>query len=237
MDIKEQYETLGRNAINILNESLKEDVTLVSSNHAFILDFSNWINILKEEPEVEILRNALKEYQMSIFSNIIGQYQQAFMSLRFFLERTLIAIYFSANEIELNLWKLGERDTYWNELMDKDCGIFSNKFCRAFFPELKDEIHHFEAITRKVYRECSEYVHANYAIFEKIPQTYSFSKNIYDEWNSKANVIKRIILFAFCLRYLKEVKKEDISSIEESLLEEFNFISPISEIITKIHHV
>lgn len=43
MDIKEQYETLGRNAINILNESLKEDVTLVSSNHAFILDFSNWI--------------------------------------------------------------------------------------------------------------------------------------------------------------------------------------------------
>jgi hypothetical protein len=232
MKVTDHYNKMGETSLEILSKSLgNDDLELLSSNHSFLHDFAAWLDVLKERPEINILQNAIKEYQIGILSNNFGLYQQAFMGLRFFLERTLVAILFSANEIELNLWKIGERDTYWNELMDKDKGIFSYKFCKAFFPELKDELNHFSAITSKVYRECSEYVHGNQTIIRKLPTTLEYSQDLFYEWNSKANIIRRVILFALCLRYLKYLKPEGVKKIEGSILDEFKSISQIIELI------
>lgn len=236
MNVIEHYLKLGQDAKQTLETSLKsDDLSLLSSNHSFSNDFASWLDVLNERPEYDILKNAIKEYQMALFSNNLGLYQQAFMGLRFFLERTLVAVFFSANEIELNLWKIGERDTYWNELIDYDKekgkGIYSNKFCKAFFPELKDEIHHFEAITKKVYRECSEYIHGNQPIIAKIPQSLEYSEDLFNEWHSKADIIKRIVLFSFCLRYLKHLKQEDVRKVESSISDEFKSINAITELI------
>lgn len=234
MKIEEQYTKIGESITHILGNSLANpDLKLLASNHSFIIDFDIWLEILKDRPEKSIFENAIKEYQISILSNCLGLYQQAFMGLRFFLERSLVAIQFSANEIELNLWKIGERDTYWSELMDDDKGVFSSKFCRAFFPELKGEITHFKAITKKVYRECSEYVHGNNSVINKIPNSLEYSKKLFEEWNSKADIINRIILFTLCLRYLKILKEEELKKVSDSLIEEFNSISPINQIITQ----
>ncbi len=235
MTVSDHYNELGKKTNKILEESLNnEDLELLSSNHCFLNDFALWLEIIEGRPEFDILQNAIKEYQIAILSNTLGLYQQAFMGLRFFLERALVALLFSANEIELNLWKIGERDTYWNELMDEDKGVFSNKFCKAFFPELKNEIKHFNAITLKVYRECSEYVHGNHSVISKIPKNIVYSKDLFYEWNSKADIIKRIVLFTFCLRYLKVFSisnPEKIKKIESSINEEFKSIHQISELI------
>ncbi|HRF67422.1 MAG TPA: hypothetical protein PK850_15845 [Ignavibacteria bacterium] len=234
MKVTDHYKELGKQANVIIKTSLKnKDLDLLSSNHSFINDFSIWLNVIKDRPESSILRNAIKEFQLAILSNNFGMYQQAFMGLRFFLERTFAAIFFSANEIELNLWKIGERDTYWNEVIgiNKETkeiqGIFSRKFCRAFFPELKDEIPHFFAITSKVYRECSEYVHGNKSVIDKIPDKLKYSEELFYEWNSKADTIRRIVLFTFCLRYLNQLKKEEIKVIEATIFEEFKSITQI----------
>lgn len=234
MKIDEQYTIIGQSVTKILESSLKNpDLELLASNHSFIVDLGVWLEILKERPEKSIFDNALKEYQISILSNCLGMYQQAFMGLRFYFERSLVAILFSANEIELNLWKIGERDTYWSELMDDDKGLFSSKFCKAFFPELKDEITHFKAITKKVYRECSEYVHGNNSVIDKIPTTLEYSKELFEEWNTKADIINRIILFTLCLRYLKILKDEDRKKVSDSLIDEFNSILSINQLITQ----
>jgi len=239
MNITDHYKELGQKAINILNQSMgNTDLELLSSNHAFLHDFAVWLEVLDERPESSILKNAIKEYQLAILNNNLGMYQQAFMGLRFFLERTFVAILFSANEIELNLWKLGERDTYWNEIasIEKDSkkiqGIFSDKFCKAFFPELKNELSHFFTISTKVYRECSEYVHGNKSVIDKIPSKLEYSEDLFQEWNTKADTIKRVILFSFCLRYLNQLKPEDIKKISHTISEEFK---SITEIISKIN--
>ena len=126
MDIKEHYTNIGTSSLEILQDSLtKNDLSKLSSNHSFIVDFGNWLEVLQDRPETTILQNAIKEYQLAILSNIMGLYQQSFMGLRFFLERTLIAVLFSAKELELNLWKCGERDTYWAELMNDEQGLTS----------------------------------------------------------------------------------------------------------------
>lgn len=234
MTVTDHYKELGKQVSDILSKSLEnEDLELLSSNHSFLHDFALWLDVLTDRPEKNILQNAIKEYQMALLSNNLGLYQQAFMGLRFFLERILVALLFSANEIELNLWKIGERDTYWSELMDGDKGIFSHKFCRAFFPELKTEIKHFNAITIKVYRECSEYVHGNQSIIKKIPDKLEYSEELFYEWNSKADTIKRIVLFTFCLRYLKHLKEDDVKIVKSTISEEFKSISQIIELINQ----
>lgn len=234
MKISEHYIELGKKTNEILDESLKsEDIEILASNHLFLDDFAKWLDVLKERPEYDILKNAIKEYQISILSNSLGLYQQAFMGLRFFFERTLVALLFSANEIELNLWKIGERDTYWNEIIDESKGVFLLKFCRAFFPELNDEINHFLAITKKVYRECSEYAHGNHSAICKIPDTLVYSEELFNEWNIKAGIIRRIILFTFCLRYLKSFNFDKIRIVENSINEELKSISQITEILNK----
>ena len=240
MNVIDHYKELGQQAIEILNKSTEnEDLDLLASNHAFLCDASIWLDVLKDRPEHSILQNSIKEYQLAIQCNNIGMYQQAFMGLRFFLERTLVAILFSANEIELNLWKIGERDTYWNEVagVDKNTkevqGVFSPKFCKAFFPELKNEVPPFHAITLKVYRECSEFVHGNKIVIDRIPNELEYSKDLFYEWNTKANTIKRIILFSFCLRYLKHLKEEDVAKVASTITEEFKSIAQITTIINK----
>ena len=127
------------------------------------------------------------------------------------------------------MWKRGERDTYWSEIIDENNGIFSSKFCRAFFIELKDEISHFKNITLKVYRECSEYVHGNHRTLKRLPETLEYSKEMFDEWNIKADVVKRVILFTLCLRYLRSMNEEEIKKVNSSLSEEFKGIYPIIE--------
>ncbi|MCS3869646.1 hypothetical protein J3D55_002562 [Chryseobacterium ginsenosidimutans] len=230
----EYYKEAGSTVTNILHESLSNtDLELFNSNHSFLADFESWLEILKDRPEISIFKNAIKEYQISQLSCSLGLYQQAFMGLRFFLERTLVAIMFSAKEIELNLWKIGERDTYWSELMDDEKGVFSKKFCRAFFSELDSEISHFKAITKKVYRECSEYVHGNLSVIDKIPEGLEYSEELFIEWNTLANIIKRIVLFSICLRYLKFLKTEDYKEIEASISEEFTSISVIMQYINQ----
>ncbi len=236
MKVTDYYKKLGQETVEIIEKSMSNDnLDLLSSNHAFIHDFALWLEILENRPENSILKNAIKEYQLALLNNNQGMYQQAFMGLRFFLERTFVAIMFSANEIELNLWKIGERDTYWSEIAstDKDSkqiqGIFSAKFCKAFFPELKNELSHFYTITTKVYRECSEYVHGNKNVIDKIPEKLEYSKELFYEWNTKADIIKRIILFAFCLRYLNQLKPEEIKKISVTIAEEFKSLPQITE--------
>lgn len=236
MKVTDHYKKLGKEAVEIIENSMANDnLALLSSNHAFIHDFSLWLDVLKDRPESSILKNAIKEYQLALLSNNQGMYQQAFMGLRFFLERTFVAILFSANEIELNLWKIGERDTYWNEIAGVDKaskeiqGIFSQKFCKAFFPGLKNELNHFFTITIKVYRECSEYVHGNKSVIDKIPDKLEYSKELFYEWNTKADIIKRVILFAFCLRYLNHLKPEEIEQITVTISEEFKSLPQIAE--------
>lgn len=230
MKVEEYYTSMGNSISVILAESLKDkDLTLLSTNHLFLNDLEIWLEILKNRPEIDILKNAVKEYQIAILTCNLGLYQQAFMGLRFFLERTLTAILFSGNEVELNLWKIGERDTYWNEIIADDKGVFSSKFCKAFFPELKNEIAHFLAITKKVYRETSEYVHGNKTVLDKIPSTLQYSNELFNEWNTKADIIKRVLLFAFCLRYLKNISIQEKIKLDTCLSEQFKTVKPIIE--------
>jgi hypothetical protein len=231
-NVKGAYIELSQICNTICEGSFKEDLLpLISKNHAITEDYNTWLSVLKHRPEQAMFVSAIREYQLSILANSLGIYNLSFTGLRFFFERTLTAIFFSAKELELRLWMRGQRDTYWNELCDDEQGLFSHRFYNAFFPELKDEVKHYLVISKKVYRECSQYVHGNISAQDMIPEKLEFSEDRLIEWHNKADTIKEIVLFAFCLRYLPFLNAEQKARVEPIISENLGHIKAIRLLI------
>lgn len=232
MTIKQNYESIKKTCDEIYQLSTSQETiesTLLRSNH-LLSDLNAWIRVLKNRPEYKILENAIKELELSIITLNFGFYSKSYAGLRFFLERSLVAILFSSQELEFRLWEKGGRDTSWSEITDENNGIFSEKFSRAFFPELKDEIKHFRTMTKKVYRECSEYVHGNNSIIQAMPSHLEFSKTIFESWHDKFETVSRIVLFTLNLRYAKHLPNDVLNTLEDVNSDHFNSIKPIQEL-------
>lgn len=231
MNTSDYYLSIKKQADVVWDASFKSDNhAKLSCTHHMILELGEWIDILQYRPESKILKTALKELQLSIATLNLGFYSKAFTGLRYFFERTLVAILFSGQEVQLRLWERGGRDTYWSEVMDENNGILSLNFTRAFFPELKDEIAHFRAITKKVYRECSEFVHGNNSVIQSLPETLEFNQELFEIWHQKASVMIRVILFVLNLRFLKYLSIDDLKKTESINTEYFNNILNIREL-------
>lgn len=232
MNVDEKFKNL-KDICNIIYESsiqTQENLDILSKSHHQLNDLKFWFSILNDRPEYIILETAIKELEISMITLNFGFYSKSYAGLRFFLERSLVAILFSSQEIELKLWEKGERDTYWSEIIDENNGIFSSKFSRAFFPELKDEIKHYKKLTEKVYRECSEYVHGNNSAIQSVPCNLSYSLQSFNSWHRKFNAITRIILFTLNLRYLKHLPYDKLKDLEDINSDNFNSIKAIQEL-------
>lgn len=241
MNINEYYNHFKEQLIRNIDISLAPSIkfhALITKNRSFFDDYAQWIKILEYAPETYMYKNAAKVYQEAFGNMLMGLYQPAFMGLRYFLERTLTGVYYSGSELELRTWMHGERDTYWAELIGREesvkiktndideinsnNGLFSQKFTRAFFPELSDAAKSFRSQTSKVYRNCSEYVHGNPNVINEIGTTIDFSESVAEKWNEYADTIARCILYAFMMRYWKFLNNSQKALVVERLKEEFS---------------
>ncbi len=247
MTIQEYYKSFIDKLSANIDLSLSDsdtNVGLIAKNRTFVEDYDVWINILGNRLENVIFKNAIKIYQESLSNMVMGLYQPAFMGLRYFLERTLMGVYMSANELELKTW-LGEgRDTYWSELIGEENennppkgerqqnvnkGLFSLKYVKAFNQPLIDTAKGFRALTKSVYRNCSLYVHGNYSVLEELGQGVEYSRELSAKWNDYADTISRCILYAFYLRYYPILSEEGKRMVSDRLREEFSTIPEINE--------
>jgi hypothetical protein len=75
-------------------------------------------------------------------------------------------------------------DISWSQLTCDQEGILSVKFIKLFDERLVDQASSFLAMTIRVYRECSEYVHGNPESYDPYEKTFSFLETA-DQWNEK----------------------------------------------------
>ena len=236
MDIKEYYnrlfEKVGFNKDSLFHYIDNDDEHLFENAFNFYTNLQTLYKVLENRLESGIFKNAIRVYQESMLCAISGLYQPAFMGLRYFLERFMMGAYLSSSEIELRTWISNERDTYWTELVGVESnsqssnnnnpttGIFSLKFTKAFFLELNEERIQMLALTKKVYRECSEYVHGNPLAIGNIPEALVYEEQILQEWLDKAETVKRCVLYVVFLRYARSL-----------FLDEFKSVKPIKQYI------
>lgn len=245
MNINDYYSDYKGRLNSIIDSSLAEvdlanDVALCFN---IVADYEMWLDCIGNRIENVIYNNAIKVFQDALGNMLSGKYQSAFMGLRYYMERTLCGVYLSANELELRTWLIGERDTYWTEVIGREGketnvvskeednavnkGLFSTFYVRAFFPDIEDEVKHFRRIASSVYRECSEFVHGNPQALGMIPEHLEYKRELMELWCDKALIIKRVIFFVFAMRYLSELKVEEKNKIAELMKEEFATVKPI----------
>lgn len=191
----------------------------MAKSHAFISDYALWIDALDKRSEQPVFQSALREYQFALLALCSGHYRAAFAALRLTLELTFAGVQWSANERELREWKLGQRDSNWATLTDRENGILSKQFVTLFSEGLADEATQYLAPAVSVYRECSEYVHGNAHTQRSIPGNLAFDDNLFNAWHEKASVVRLAASFAFAARYLTDIDNTARSRLESMILD------------------
>lgn len=204
---------------------------LAAESHRITFDYlaqlATCFSVIENRREHSIFQHALKEYQFAQLALACGLYRQAFTSLRLALELALSAVDFSVNEVRLRSWLVGESDIVWARLIEKDNGLLSPSFVRIFYDGLKDHGQSHRAMAEKVYRECSEYVHGNASTHHNLPNAIEYSQQIVLSWCEKADTIRRIVIFAFVVRYMSDLDATKIDVVRPILLEVLGHIDTL----------
>jgi len=226
----EHYLEIISHCKDIVNRSFTEGRNEIhAQNHNFLNDLHEWLEVLKDRPEFELYEMAFKEYSQGLINISQGFYRQAYNSLRFFIEHSLAAIYFSFRELELRLWMCGQQDIYWSTITDENNGIYSKNYFTAFSPPLLDESSLFLQLAKKLYRECSEYTHGNYVTAKILPSTLEFSDSSFRDWHEKAETASMLVVFSLYSRYFNILRSDAKARLETSIMEHIGHVSFIRD--------
>lgn len=193
----------------------------------FSADFEVWRKTLGSRPEDRLLSDANREVTVGLLNLVQGQYRNAFKSLRLVLELTLQGVYLSANLLELEEWLKNERHTSWMQLTDPDNGPLGTRFCRSFFPELKEHRHAMLSMASTVYTEFSETIHGNTPYLIPLPESMAFCEDAFELWCTKFETVKLIVHFTLCLRYLCLLNEASQESLLDIMNENLGHIAEV----------
>jgi len=230
MKIEEYLEELNKKSQQIYTLSILDTENLGKAHHfaSFIAEFSE--NIF-DENEKKMFQTVAIQLESATLNLLYGMYRQAYSSLRLAFELGLGTIHFSVHKLEHNEWIQGESDIKWSKLIDEENGILSERFSKAFFPELKEFMNRFNGKSKVAYRKMSEFVHGNNETWTKSGLTIQYNENLKNEYFELFKVVSETLIFVMCCRYLKSFKKDQIETLSGFLLEEIHHISPIRELL------
>ncbi|MGM0701298.1 MAG: hypothetical protein ACQEUG_02735 [Pseudomonadota bacterium] len=222
---KEHFLHLNQKLGTVIEQSFSSDYSArLLELFQFSDDLNVWVNLLEKQTDRTILVSAIQEFELGFQAVVSGQYRYSFIAQRYFLEQICRFIYLSTNELHLRHWKLGLRDISWGSLTEKENGIFSKVFIRAFFPEVESEGEHISTIATKLYRESSEFIHGNFNKISEIPNSIEFNPDLLDRWIGFMETSKLIALFLLFMRFSKDIERENIHQIEDMAKEELSGI-------------
>lgn len=212
-------------------EQATSDPTEFGPAQQRIHEMNHWRELLLARPDTIVLQHAINEVTVGLFLLVAGLYRPAFVSLRLFLELSLASVHFSVNRLELAEWLNGTHDVKWSSLIDQDSGVLSIRYADAFFPDLRISVRNYNAIGSKVYRELSEFVHGNQHTWGGTTDQIVFNKELQSLWFSHFSAASTTVTYALSLRFLKDLKKEDVIAIAESVNDCLGHIEPIRDFI------
>ena len=231
-DYLKQYIDANTNFGDIMKESLQLNNRKIHSTSAsFIDDLEIWITFNDKTNEEIIYKEAVSEYRAMLLFWSMGLYKYSFMALRGYFELMLFGIQLSTNELNFRLWKQSELDIYWSQIIDEEKGIFSEQFVKAFQPLFLENVKPMRLLAKKVYRECSEYIHSNYITTNTLPKNTCYKQEIYEAIGYKAEIINQVITFMLSVRYLDSIRKKDmLGRFENCIMDKIGYLPCVREI-------
>lgn len=201
MNITTYYKRLNSRSQVIFNDALIEP-QLLSKAHSIASDLSALAQVLSDSDEKAILKTVCAQIESSCLALSLGLYRPAIGGLRLALELGFGCIYFSADKLAHREW-MQNSDLKWSVINGETDGALSQRFIKAFFPELCEQALGFFTRAGLVYRALSEYVHGNSDTWVASGLTLTRNDALRDLYDEKLDEVAIVIKFAFCCRYLK----------------------------------
>lgn len=221
MNVKDYFLNINIKISEIIEASFQSgNAGKLNDLFQFIDELSAWEKILNKSTDTTLLISAIKEFELGFQAVLSGQYRYAFMAQRYFVEQMARFIYLSTNELHLRHWKLGMRDVSWTSLVDKENGIFSKAFIRAFYPDVEGDGAQFITLSSKLYRESSEFVHGNFENINIMSDQIVFQSNMLQRWLEYMETGRLIASFLLFMRFSKDLDASDLSQIESMAQDE-----------------
>lgn len=201
-------------------------VALHQKAHSRLLDVEKLFSLIASRREMQIFSLAISLLGDGLCQLASANYRLAFYCLRAFLELCSAGVRFSAHEFELRQWQLGAKDVSWTILSHEDSGVYGHAFAGAFYPPLKKESKHYVGLAQRVYRECSQYVHANPSSHASSSIEIERSKS----WFELADAAITCVIYLFFVRYHSEVgqaiaEDDDVKAILKGDLGHFDGVT------------
>ena len=229
MKAQEYYKAISEATHTIFDKSIIY-CDFLGKIHDYSASIQDWMEVVPSNQEKHMINHSLEQIEFSCLSLLSGMYRQSFSSLRLALELLFGSIYFSAHKLEHIEWRNGSRDLSWKVINDKENGVLSKRFSDAFFPELSIYIDDQRNISKEIYRQLSEFVHGNYATWDREVHSLSINETLIEEYRKKFYSMNSVSHFLLTMRYLKEIKLEDLHRIETHVMDELQHIDEIRKV-------
>jgi hypothetical protein len=173
------------------------------------------------------------ELSRALYTLATADYRAAFFYLRLFLELSLGAVAFSADLVQLEQWLSETTDLNWSALMDASSGVFSKLFIRAFSDGLEADAENYREMSKKVYRECSEYVHANPGTHAPTASAIAHNPSLDATWHDHCNTCVFLITLACAIRYYNEMTGPQVAALEPIFQRELGHLTAIHGLFSR----
>lgn len=229
MKINDYYDQLNTRSQEIFSLAQKEP-ELMSKVHSSAAELFQLSEAIFDLDEQSMLRVVCSQLESSCLSLSLGLYRPAIGALRLALELGIGSIYFSANKMAHREWISGNGDLKWSVVNSETDGVFSNRFIKAFYPELIEHSATYLARASRVYRILSEYVHGNSDTWDQSGIALQVNEKLRKFYELEFTEVAVLIKFAFCCRHLKEMSPETLES-NQVILTELDYIPQIREFL------
>lgn len=221
MNITTYYQQLNSRSQEIFRSAIA-DPQLLSKAHNIASEISVLAGVVQDNDEQAMLKTVCAQIELSCLALSLGLYRPAIGGLRLALELGFGCIYFSANKLAHHEW-MKNGDLKWSVVNSETDGALSQRFVKAFFPELSDKSPEFFTRALHVFRSLSEYVHGNSDTWVANGLTLTPNSSLRSFYEEKLDEVSIAIKFSFCCRYMKGL------SIAQK--------DTISPAINELHHV
>lgn len=226
MKIITYYQKLNTRSQEIFQTALAEP-QLLSKAHSIASEISILAEVISDNDERAMLRTVCSQIESSCLAISLGLYRPGIGGLRLALELGFGCIYFSANKLAHHEW-MQNGDLKWSVVNSEFEGALSQRFVKAFFPELANKSHEFFTRASVVYRALSEYVHGNSDTWVASGLALTHNASLRSFYSEKLDEVSIAIKFAFCCRYLKSISISAKDSIAPAI-NELQYVAAIRE--------
>ncbi len=217
----------ARENIEKLYNSGKMD--LMNKCISYTDDLTKWISCCGEFSSYLLVKEAQNKCLKSIIMCSQGFYKEAIITLRQFLEHMLFAIALSTNDYKYRLWKIGQCDMSWTQIMDGQNGVFGKEYIHVYAKDVNDE-RSMELLTiaKNVYRECSEFVHGNYEKLSFLTENMNYDEKLMDMYTDYFSSIKYLVSMALFIRFREILNdKRNLTLLESIIMDNLGMLSEV----------